>query len=516
MWRLSFAPKPPLRYRGQSLVTQSIALSSLPITRSKLMAVSQRSFAALSSSSFFRDLAIHPLPSPNSGQGPVSYPVAEINSDGTTAQHSVTKTSLLTDSKIHARDFISLLSGKSRRTRPDVLVRDTSIVICFSHIRAIIRHDRMLLFDPEDQVVRSVLPILAKNIAEKPALPHPFDYLEGSVDFELRALESILSLVCETYRKRATLIAPLVDGVIRSLSSSKTPLPNALHQLLPMKDHLSNFEIETGMARDVLTTLLKNDEDLLGLLLSEKRRRHGETPPLEAHRTVELMLENYCSQMTDISQEAYYLRKRIESVQSIVELTLDSHRNRLLHLSLQLNMGTIAIAWMTAAAGFFGMNLHSGIEETPGAFWAVIAGSSAGAGVLFIWLNTWFSRLSPNVDVKHGDFDTVFQHLDEIQSIFENSNGDRVYFSKEEFRSAMRSLKVSEEIADLVWHSFELDVHHQNALNKTKSSRELRRLFDLSFLRRVGIKQTPVAFLPKAGQPAEASPSPLDPLKKRT
>jgi len=343
-----------------------------------------------------------------------------------------------------------------------------------------------LLFDPEDQFVRGLLPALAKSIAQKPVLPHPFDYLEdSSIDFELRALESILSTVCEMYRKRATLIAPLVDGVIKSLSASKTPLPNALHQLLPMKDHLSNFEIETTMTRDVLTELLKNDEDLLGLLLSEKRRRHGANPPIEAHRSAELMLENYCSQMVDISQEAYFLRKRIESVQSIVELTLDSHRNRLLHLSLQLNMGTIALSWTTAAAGFFGMNLASGLEQVPGAFWSVIVAATSGAGILFLWMNTVVGRMSPNVDVKQGDFDIVFMHLDEIQSIFENANGDRVYFTKDEFRGAMRALKVSEEIADLVWNSFEVEGQE---LAKNRSSRELRRLFDLSFLRRIGLK----------------------------
>jgi hypothetical protein len=348
----------------------------------------------------------------------------------------------------------------------------------------------VLLFDPEDQVVRNCLPALAKAISQKPILPHPFDYLEDySVDFELRALESILSLICENYRKRAILISPLVDGVITSLSS-KTPHSNALHQLLPMKDHLSNFEIETIMARDVLTELLKNDEDLLGLLLSEKRRRHGADPPLEAHRSAELMLENYCSQMVDISQEAYFLRKRIESVQSIVELTLDSHRNRLLHLSLQLNMGTVALAWTTATAGFFGMNLASGLEEVPGAFWTVVAGATTGAGILFLWMNTWYMRLSPNVDVKQGDFDIVFMHLDEIQSIFENSTGDKVYFTKDEFRGAMRALKVSEDVADLVWSSFEVE-SHQEHLMKSKSSRELRKLFDLSFLRRVGVKPPP-------------------------
>jgi hypothetical protein len=62
----------------------------------------------------------------------------------------------------------------------------------------------------------------------------------------------------------------------------------------------------------------------------------------------------------------------------------------------------------------------------------------------------------------------------------------------------MRSLKVSEEIADLVWSSFEAE-GEQNMLTKNKSSRELRKLFDLSFLRRVGVRQPPQARMTPVG-----------------
>ena len=427
------------------------------------------------------------LPSQPTAASSSTVPVVQIDQDGQISEKMVTKSSLLSTSKLHARDLVSLFSGvEIKRARPDILVRDACIVVCFSHIRAVIQHDRMLLFQPEREVVKSFVPKIATSITQKPNLPQPFEYLvDESVDFELRAMEVILSSVCETYRKRATMMAPLVDGVINRLSDSKTLLPDALHQLLPMKDNLSNFEIETGMARDVLNTLLKNDEDLLGLLLSERRRRHGAVPPLEAHRSVELMLENYCSQLVDISQEAYFLRKRVESIQSIVELNLNSHRNRLLHLSQQLSMGSVCISATTATAGFFGMNLVSGLENTPGTFWTVVALSSAGAGAMFVSLLIWSAKLTPNVDVRTGDFNIIFQHLDEIQAIFEKGSGDRVYFSKDEFRGALRALKVSEEAADLVWNTFETE-EEENRMQRSASNRELRKLFDLNFFRRFG------------------------------
>jgi magnesium transporter len=77
---------------------------------------------------------------------------------------------------------------------------------------------------------------------------------------------------------------------------------------------------------------------------------------------VELLLENYCSQLVGIAQEAYYLRKRVESTQSIVELRLDAYRNYMLRINVQLAIASISLAGGTVLAGFFGMNLTSGLE----------------------------------------------------------------------------------------------------------------------------------------------------------
>ena len=280
---------------------------------------------------------------------PASFQAFNIDANGDADTDIFTKTALLNDARLHGRDIITLLSGQAmRRSRPDILVRDKSIVVCFSHIRAIIQHNRLLLFNPENESVKSLVPRLSNAISQKHSNgPHPFDYLSDVPDFEMRALEGILSEVCDTYQRRAAIIAPLVDRVLQNLSTSKQ-LTDSLQELLPMKDNLSNFEIETGKAKDVLNALLKNEEDMVSLLLNERRRRFGKLPPLEAHKNVEIMLENYCSRLVDINQEVYFLRKRVESIQSVVELKLNSHRNRLLLFSLQLSMASVSIGFTTA------------------------------------------------------------------------------------------------------------------------------------------------------------------------
>ena len=105
--------------------------------------------------------------------------------------------------------------------------------------------------------------------------------------------------------------------------------PDFLRQLTPMKDALSSFEIETTLARQALGEVLHNDEDMLAMLLTEKRKLgEGEELDMSQHVQVELMLEDLYSQLTEVSQEAYYLRKKVEGTQSIIELQLDARTRR--------------------------------------------------------------------------------------------------------------------------------------------------------------------------------------------
>lgn len=286
-----------------------------------------------------------------------SFQSIQMDENGDTKLDVLTKTALLSNARLHGRDIITLLSGQTiRRSRPDILVREKSIVVCFSYVRAVIQHDKLILFNPENEAVKSLVPRLRRAISKKDS--NPFDYLSDIPDFELRALEGILNEVCDTYQRRAAIIAPLVDRVLKNLSTSKQ-LTDSLQELLPMKDNLSNFEIETGKAKEVLNALLRNDEDMVSLLLNERRRLQGKLPPLEAHKSVEIMLENYCSRLVDINQEVYFLRKRVESIQSVVELKLNSHRNRLLLFSLQLAMASVSLGFTTTV-----VRLHEWMPRT--------------------------------------------------------------------------------------------------------------------------------------------------------
>lgn len=312
-----------------------------------------------------------------------TFNVTIFDKHGDFREQEFTKAGLLKDTGLNARDLIVLDSGFHRRPRPTILVRGSGIIVCMSYIRAIVQQENVFLFHPQDLDVKYFTSRFSAYLKGKrpPFLPTVFlgnsnpstqkvpvaqktqefiqDESAQQLPFECKALEGILSHVCRQYYNHTLLVSPLVKNLLQELSSRKVD-PATLHKLLPVKDVLSKFEIETTLMRNVLNDVLQNDDDMLAMLLTE-RAKYGDEIPLEKHEMVELLLENYCSQMVDISQEAYYLRKQIESTQSIIELKLDTYRNHMLRINMQLAISSIAIACSTAVAGIFGMNLSKSV-----------------------------------------------------------------------------------------------------------------------------------------------------------
>ena len=166
-----------------------------------------------------------------------------------------------------------------------------------------------------------------------------------------------------------------------------------------------------------ITDLLESDEDMNNLLLTEQSiaRQNNEVLDIESHASVELLLEEYGRQLNSILLEIDYLLQRVQSKQDILALSMDAYRNRMIRMNLYLSVGGVSLGFGTgktivsayiwihaivlahltivlsvAIAGFFGMNLISGLEESPGVFEMVVlssclfGGGFAGACVSFL------------------------------------------------------------------------------------------------------------------------------------
>ena len=75
--------------------------------------------------------------------------------------------------------------------------------------------------------------------------------------------------------------------------------------------------------------------------------------------------------------------KNVQSKQELVVISLDAYRNRMLRINLYLStIAGVGIASGTAIAGFYGMNLINGYEESPITFFVVVRFTSF-MGLLF-------------------------------------------------------------------------------------------------------------------------------------
>eukprot|EP00879_Flechtneria_rotunda_P012502 GHRR01013054.1.p1 GENE.GHRR01013054.1~~GHRR01013054.1.p1 ORF type:complete len:112 (+),score=18.59 GHRR01013054.1:114-449(+) len=96
-----------------------------------------------------------------------------------------------------------------------------------------------------------------------------------------------------------------------------------------------------------------------------------------------MLLEAYFMHVDNTYNRLQTLNEYIQDTEDLVNLKLDQHRNQLIGIDLILTSLTCSLAMMTAVAGFFGMNLNSGVQEEPVIFQLVTLVSVVGALTLF-------------------------------------------------------------------------------------------------------------------------------------
>mmetsp|Transcript_13639 Transcript_13639/g.34420 ORF Transcript_13639/g.34420 Transcript_13639/m.34420 type:complete len:345 (-) Transcript_13639:346-1380(-) len=99
---------------------------------------------------------------------------------------------------------------------------------------------------------------------------------------------------------------------------------------------------------------------------------------------VEALLEAYFMQVDFSMSRLVILKERIDNTEDLINIELDSRRNELVALEVILTTLTLVFSIISAVGGVFGMNLKSGIEEDPYAFYIVTALSIAAAVSAFL------------------------------------------------------------------------------------------------------------------------------------
>ncbi|XP_056377285.1 magnesium transporter MRS2 homolog, mitochondrial isoform X2 [Hyla sarda] len=187
----------------------------------------------------------------------------------------------------------------------------------------------------------------------------------------------------------AETLEALVDPKLLSVDRSK------LHILLQNGKTLSELETDIKVYKEAILEILDEDElieELCLTKLSEPQAIEESTSRIDHTEEMELLLENYYRQAEDLANVARELRVLIDDSESVIFINLDSHRNVMMRLNLQLTMGTFSFSLFGLIGVAFGMNLESTFEEDPQVFWFVTGVMFLGSGLIWRRLLSFLGR----------------------------------------------------------------------------------------------------------------------------
>ncbi|KAI1125772.1 cora-domain-containing protein [Nemania abortiva] len=279
---------------------------------------------------------------------------------------------ILVDSEFKKSELIARFGLLPRDLRkidssnlPHILVRPTSILLNLLHLKVLIKHNRVLLFDVYG--TKASYPQSAFMYDLQGKLQQKTAATNGGLPYEFRALEAVLQSVTQELEADFEAVR---DPVIRILGELEDDIDrHKLRVLLILSKRVSTFEQKAKLVRDAIDELLEADDDLVAMYLTEKT--HDIHRQLDDHTEVEMLLESYYKLCDEIVQEAQNLVSSIRNTEEIIRAILDANRNSLMLLDLKFSVGTLGLAMGTFIAGLYGANLENFIEETNWGFGAV-------------------------------------------------------------------------------------------------------------------------------------------------
>ncbi|KAI9725737.1 MAG: magnesium ion transporter [Chrysothrix sp. TS-e1954] len=268
---------------------------------------------------------------------------------------------------------------------PNILIRPSAILINLLHLRVLIKHDKVLVFDAYGSTDSYTQTLFMDDLEYKLRAPEtrtPGSSTVGAqLPYEFRAIEAILISVTNGLESEFEGVREPVVRVLRELEEDIDR--DKLRHLLIYSKKLSSFEQKARLVRDAIDDLLEADDDLAAMYLTEKAK--GALRENDDHTEVEMLLENYHKVTDEIVQVSGNLVSNIRNTEEIVKAILDANRNSLMLLDLKFSIGTLGLGGGTFFAALYGMNLKNFIEENDFGFWGVSGGCAVVSAVVCMW-----------------------------------------------------------------------------------------------------------------------------------
>lgn len=318
---------------------------------------------------------------------PPAFIVMKFDQEGNVTTFEKKKTELCQELSLQARDLRFQHSTS-------LTARNNCIIIRMESLKAIVTPQSLLVLDFrglgfERWLVLDLAPQLASQT--------------HSLPFEFRALEAILQHRVNTLQARLNDVEPVILDTLESLVDPKilSADRSKLHVLLQNSKSLSELETDVKVFKDSLLKILDEDEIIEELCLTkwtDPRVFEESSLGIDHAEEMELLLENYYMQAEELGNKARELKGLIDDSESVIFINLDSHRNVMMRLNLQLTMGTFSLSLFGLIGVAFGMNLMSSFEEDPRVFWLVTGFMFLGSGLIWRRLLSFLGRhLEPSV-----------------------------------------------------------------------------------------------------------------------
>lgn len=284
----------------------------------------------------------------------------------------ITRQELANTYKLQARDLRSI-DPSFRKQLPTILARPNSILVNLDHIKAIIMHDRVFLFDPHNPLVKQFTGQLVSrlDVGSLASTGTGVGSLNPPLPFEFRALEAMLINLCAQMEQSLGRLHPEIEQVLEGLTSANSGgISDNLQKLLPLKKTLTAFSSTVTEVHDALSDVLNSDEDMVEMYLTTKAKL-GHRRRLDQHQEIELLLETYLKQIEEVNHRLSQMKSTVQSTQDVLNIQLAQVRNEIIRFNLLVSSGTFALACGAAISAVFGMNLMSHMEDSPYAFYGI-------------------------------------------------------------------------------------------------------------------------------------------------
>nr|CAB3264017.1 magnesium transporter MRS2 homolog, mitochondrial precursor [Phallusia mammillata] len=345
-----------------------------------------------------------------------------VSSDGVRSAYDVSKSVLYQELGLTVRDM--------RFQHTNMLtVRNRKIILRFKKLKAIVCSDAVLLIDPPYLSTKTNISN-SEGIAEfwnkLPSQLTGSSLYTSNLPLEYRAVEVIFMHIISNFKLSLQETEPDITGLLNVLTDPKTLVVDRslVHVLLQKSARLNTFSTSVREFCDLLEEILEYDDDIRNLCISIDVGEGGRSMydafifnPYESGPTsdnsnsdginnnnqsgmslprridpkykinlqdeMETLIDSFLRDAEEISNKVVELKEAIENSNTAILINLDSHRNLLLRLDLQLTMGMFSCTIFGMLGMAFGMNLDSSWEENPLAFWAVSGVMFGGAGIVW-------------------------------------------------------------------------------------------------------------------------------------